>query len=139
MHYELIKAKRLYAEGKSPEVIAKEIGKSKGTIYRWIKENKEEFEKARKLSEISIDDMGLILDEAHKEMLLNILQNPNELKDPKVADALIKIANVLEKMALRSEREKEIRKREEVEERGVLIVDDIKEKKSKKTNRPDNS
>ncbi|PID67114.1 MAG: hypothetical protein CR959_01870 [Fusobacteriales bacterium] len=140
MNYEKLRAKNLYAEHKSPKEIAKILGKSEGTVYRWIKENKEEFEEARKLAEITTDDMGAILDGAHKKMLLKILENPSELKNPKVADAFIKIANVIEKIDLKSEREKEAKKKEEVEERGVLIVDDIKEEKNdKETNRTDNT
>lgn len=125
MNLEKLKAKKLYSEGKSPEEIAKELGKSKGTIYRWIKENKDEFEEARKLAEISINDMEGILDEAHKKMLLEIIENPKSLQDPKVADALIKIANVLDKMNQRAERERLAKQREEEQGRGVVFVDDI--------------
>ena len=144
MELEEIRAKKLYAQHKSPKEIAKELGVSVATIYRWIKKYKEEFEEARKLADITASDMEEILDEAHKKMLINILENPENLKNPKTADALIKIANVLEKMALRSEREKAQQKMDEEEEKGVLIVDDIgkekeKEKENKKTVRPDNS
>lgn len=125
MNLEKLKAKKLYSEGKSPEEIAKELGKSKGTIYRWIKENKDEFEEARKLAEISINDMEGILDEAHKKMLLEIIENPKSLQDPKVADALIKIANVLDKMNQRAERERLAKQREEEQGRGVVFVDDV--------------
>lgn len=125
MNLEKLKAKKLYSEGKSSEEIAKELGKSKGTIYRWIKENKDEFEEARKLAEISINDMEGILDEAHKKMLLEIIENPKNLQDPKVADALIKIANVLDKMNQRAERERLAKQREEEQGRGVVFVDDI--------------
>ena len=106
MKLELVQAKRMYADNKSIDEIASALNKSKGTVYRWIKENKEEFEEARKLKELSVDDMGEILDEAHKKMLLNIIENPQTLVDPKVADSLIKIANVLEKMDKRREKEK---------------------------------
>lgn len=130
MDLELLKAKKLYAQGKTAKEIASALKKSLGTIYRWIKENKEEFEEARKLKELSVDDMGEILDEAHKKMLLNIIENPETLVDPKVADSLIKIANVLEKMDKRREKEKKEKQQTEEEERGVLIVDDIKEEKT---------
>lgn len=106
MKLELVQAKRMYADNKSIDEIASALNKSKGTVYRWIKEHKEEFEEARKLKELSVDDMGEILDEAHKKMLLNIIENPETLVDPKVADSLIKIANVLEKMDKRREKEK---------------------------------
>lgn len=127
MKLELVQAKRMYADNKSIDEIASALNKSKGTVYRWIKEHKEEFEEARKLKELSVDDMGEILDEAHKKMLLNIIENPETLVDPKVADSLIKIANVLEKMDKRREKEKKEKQQTEEEERGVLIVDDIKE------------
>ena len=127
MKLELIQAKRMYADNKSIDEIASALNKSKGTVYRWIKEHKEEFEEARKLKELSVDDMGEILDEAHKKMLLNIIENPETLVDPKVADSIIKIANVLEKMDKRREKEKKEKQQTEEEERGVLIVDDIKE------------
>ena len=127
MKLELVQAKRMYADNKSIDEIASALNKSKGTVYRWIKEHKEEFEEARKLKELSVDDMGEILDEAHKKMLLNIIENPETLVDTKVADSLIKIANVLEKMDKRREKEKKEKQQTEEEERGVLIVDDIKE------------
>ena len=127
MKLELVQAKRMYADNKSIDEIASALNKSKGTVYRWIKENKEEFEEARKLKELSVDDMGDILDEAHKKMLLTIIENPQTLVDPKVADSLSKIANVLEKMDKRREKEKKEKQQTEEEERGVLIVDDIKE------------
>lgn len=126
MNLEKLKAKKMYSEHKSPEEIAKALNKSKGTIYRWIKEHKDEFEEARKLAELSTEDMEDILDEAHKKMLINILENPENLKNPKTADALIKIANVLEKMNARAEKEKLAKKQEEEGERGVLIIDDVK-------------
>nr|DAP25852.1 MAG TPA: Homeodomain-like domain [Caudoviricetes sp.] len=127
MKLELVQAKRMYADNKSIDEIASALNKSKGTVYRWIKEHKEEFEEARKLKELSVDDMGEILDEAHKKMLLNIIENPETLVDPKVADSLIKIANVLEKMDKRREKEKKEKQQADEEERGVLILDDIKE------------
>ena len=127
MKLELVQAKRMYADNKSIDEIASALNKSKVTVYRWIKEHKEEFEEARKLKELSVDDMGEILDEAHKKMLLNIIENPETLVDPKVADSLIKIANVLEKMDKRREKEKKEKQQADEEERGVLILDDIKE------------
>ena len=125
MKLELVQAKRMYADNKSIDEIASALNKSKGTVYRWIKEHKEEFEEARKLKELSVDDMGEILDEAHKKMLLNIIENPETLVDPKVADSLIKIANVLEKMDKRREKEKKEKQQADEEERGVLIVDNL--------------
>ena len=68
MKLELVQAKRMYADNKSIDEIASALNKSRGTVYRWIKEHKEEFEEARKLKELSVDDMGEILDEAHKKM-----------------------------------------------------------------------
>lgn len=129
MDFELIKAKKLYAQGKTAKEIASALKKSLGTIYRWIKDNKEEFEEARKLKELSVDDMGEILDEAHKKMLLKIIENPETLVNPKVADSLIKIANVLEKMDKRREQEKKTNKKEE--DGGVVFIDDIKDEKDK--------
>lgn len=125
MNIDQLKAKKLYAEHKTAEEIAKQLGKSKGTIYRWLKEYREEFEEARKLAEISTDDIEDILDEAHKKVLLDIIENPSNLKDPKVADALIKIANVLEKMNLRAERERLAKLKEEEKVRGVVFINDL--------------
>ena len=42
MDLELLKAKKLYAQGNTAQKIASALNKSPGTIYRWIKENKEE-------------------------------------------------------------------------------------------------
>ena len=127
MKLELVQAKRMYADNKSIDEIASALNKSKGTVYRWIKENKEEFEKAKKLAQMTPNDMIGFIDEAHKKVLLDIAENPEKIKNPNVADALIKIATVLEKLGHRSEKEQERKKKEEIEERGVLIVDDVKE------------
>lgn len=124
MNLEQIKAKRLYAEGKSADEISKALGKSLGTIYRWIKENKEEFEEARELARMTLDEVIGLLDETHKKILIDISKNPNKFQDPKVADALVKVANVVEKAQQRSEKQK-LEKREEDEERGVVFVNDI--------------
>lgn len=125
MNIEQIRAKKLYAEGKSAEEIAKLLEKSTGTIYRWIKQYKEEFEQSRKIAQMTTDDMSELLDEAHKKNLLEIIENPHLLQNPKAADALIKIANVLEKMDARKEREAMLQANEE--EKGVVFIDDIKE------------
>lgn len=125
MNLEQIKAKRLYAEGKNPDEIAKTLGKSLGTIYRWIKENKAEFEEARELAQMTLDDVIGLLDETHKKILIEISKNPAKFQDPKIADALVKVANVVEKVHLRSEKQKEQAKKEEEEERGVVFVNDI--------------
>jgi len=125
VNIEQIRAKKLYAEGKSAEEIAKLLEKSTGTIYRWIKQYKEEFEQSRKIAQMTTDDMSDLLDEAHKKNLLEIIENPHLLQNPKAADALIKIANVLEKMDARKEREAMLQANEE--EKGVVFIDDIKE------------
>ncbi|KYM62394.1 hypothetical protein A2U09_10040 [Fusobacterium necrophorum subsp. funduliforme] len=125
MNIEQIRAKKLYAEGKSAEEIAKLLEKSTGTIYRWIKQYKEEFEQSRKIAQMTTDDMSDLLDEAHKKNLLEIIENPHLLQNPKAADALIKIANVLEKMDARKEREAMLQANEE--EKGVVFIDDIKD------------
>lgn len=127
MNLEIVKAKQLYAERKSPEEIAKEIGKSKATIYRWIKENQKAFDEARALEEMSAETVSGVLDNAHKKMLIDIIENPNSLKNPKTADALIKVANVVEKLGLQKEREDEKKNRLSEQQRGVIFVDDIKD------------
>ncbi|MDK4517112.1 helix-turn-helix domain-containing protein [Fusobacterium necrophorum] len=126
MNVEQIRAKKLYAEGKSAEEIAKLLDKSTGTIYRWIKQYKEEFEQSRKIAQMTTDDMSDLLDEAHKKNLLEIIENPHLLQNPKSADALIKIANVLEKMDARKEREAMLQANQE--EKGVVFIDDIKDR-----------
>lgn len=125
MNIEQIRAKKLYADGKSAEEIAKLLEKSTGTIYRWIKQYKDEFEQSRKIAQMTTDDMSDLLDEAHKKNLLEIIENPHLLQNPKAADALIKIANVLEKMDARKEREAMLQANEE--EKGVVFIDDIKD------------
>ena len=124
MDFELIKAKKLYAQGKTAKEIASAL-KSLGTIYRWIKDNKEEFEEARKLAGMTLDDVVDLLDETHKKILIEISKNPEQFRDPKTADALVKVASVVEKVTARSEKKKEQAKKEVEEERGVLIVDNL--------------
>ena len=136
MNVEQIRAKKLYAEGKNAEEIAKLLDKSAGTIYRWIKQYKEEFEQSRKIAQMTTDDMSDLLDEAHKKNLLEIIENPHLLQNPKSADALIKIANVLEKMDARKEREAMLQANEE--EKGVVFIDDIKEERSDESQSEEN-
>ena len=136
MNVEQIRAKKLYAEGKSAEEIAKLLDKSTGTIYRWIKQYKEEFEQSRKIAQMTTDDMSDLLDEAHKKNLLEIIENPHLLQNPKSADALIKISNVLEKMDARKEREAMLQANEE--EKGVVFIDDIKEDRSDESQSEEN-
>ena len=126
MDLELLKAKKLYAQGKTTKEIASALKKSLGTIYRWIKDNKEEFEEARKLAGMTLDDVVDLLDETHKKILIEISKNPEQFRDPKTADALVKVASVVEKVTARSEKKKEQAKKEvESNERGVIIIDDI--------------
>ncbi|MDD7409993.1 helix-turn-helix domain-containing protein [Fusobacterium gastrosuis] len=126
MKIDQLRAKKLYANGKNPLEIAEELGISKGTVYRWIKDNKKEFEEARELARLTLDDVVDLLDETHKKILIEISKNPQKFQDPKIADSLVKVANVVEKVCLRSEKKKEQAKKEEEEERGVVFVDDIK-------------
>jgi len=125
MDLELLKAKKLYAQGNTAQKIASALNKSPGTIYRWIKENKEEFEEARKLAGMTLDDVIDLLDETHKKILIEISKNPESFKNPKIADSLVKIASMVEKITARSEKKKEQAKKEFEEERGVLIVDNL--------------
>lgn len=126
MKIDQLRAKKLYANGKNPLEIAEELGISKGTVYRWIKDNKKEFEEARELARLTLDDVVDLLDETHKKILIEISKNPQKFQDPKIADSLVKVANVVEKVCLRSEKKKEQAKKEVEEERGVVFVDDIK-------------
>lgn len=126
MDLELLKAKKLYAQGKTAKEIASALNKSLGTVYRWVKDNKEEFEEARKLAGMTLDDVVDLLDETHKKILIEISKNPEQFRDPKTADALVKVASVVEKVTARSEKKKEQAKKEiESNERGVIIIDDI--------------
>lgn len=126
MDLEILKAKKLYAQGKNAKEIASIVNKSVGTIYRWIKENKEQFEEARKLAGMTLDDVADLLDETHKKILIEISKDPQKFQNPKIADALVKVASVVEKVTARSEKKKEQAKKDIEEERGVVFVDDIK-------------
>ena len=84
MDLELLKAKKLYAQGNTAKEIASALNKSQGTIYRWIKDNKEEFEEARKLAGMTLDDVVDLLDETHKKILIEISKNPEQFRDPKL-------------------------------------------------------
>lgn len=90
-----IKAKKLYIEGKTVKEILVVIEGyfSSSTINRWIKD--EDWEKAKKLSQISPEELGNILFESFKELILKIKENPEELKDPKVADSLMKVVSMI--------------------------------------------
>ena len=86
---------------------------------------KELFEEARKLAGMTLDDVIDLLDETHKKILIEISKNPEQFRDPKTADALVKVASVVEKVTARSEKKKEQAKKEVEEERGVFIVDNL--------------
>ena len=130
MNLDIIKARQMFAERKSTDEIAESLWKSKATVYRWINENKKDFDEARKLEEMSTENVSDILDNAHKKMLVSIIENPDSLKDPKIADALIKVANVVEKLGLQKEREDDRKKKLSEKERGVIFADDIRNKKN---------
>ncbi|MHD0318608.1 helix-turn-helix domain-containing protein [Fusobacterium sp. THCT1E2] len=121
------KVKKLYIEGKTAKQIAKETGINISSIYRWIKDPKLEFKKSKELAEFSTEDMATIIDESHKKLLMEIAENPNKLLDPKIADALCKVAKVLESLDTKASREKALSAEgEEIQEaKGVLIIDDI--------------
>ena len=75
---------------------------------------------------MTLDDVVDLLDETHKKILIEISKNPEQFRDPKTADALVKVASVVEKVTARSEKKKEQAKKEvESNERGVIIIDDI--------------
>lgn len=121
------KVKKMYIEGKTAKQIAKETGINISSIYRWIKDPKLEFKKSKELADFSTADMANIIDESHKKLLIRIAENPDELLKPKTADALCKIAKVLESLDTKASREKALSLEEETEAevKGVLIIDDV--------------
>lgn len=121
------KVKKMYIEGKTAKQIAKETGINISSIYRWIKDPKLEFKKSKELADFSTADMANIIDESHKKLLIRIAENPDELLKPKTADALCKIAKVLESLDTKASREKALSLEEEAEAevKGVLIIDDV--------------
>lgn len=117
------KARRLYATGMKVEEISKEMGVSKATIYRWKADESLGFEKAKELALFTPEDMELLFEESNKEVLFSLLDNPNNLKDPKIADAILKNTKTIESMSKMSIRKNE--KKELDKKIGVTIIDDI--------------
>lgn len=126
------KAKSLYAQGKTAVEIAKELNIGKSTIYRWIGNDELGFKESKKMANFNAGDMAGIIDESHKKLLIQISENPDDLLNPKVADALLKVSKVLESLGQRKEKE-EAEEQQEEEIRGVLIIDDITYESLKKT------
>ena len=126
------KAKSLYAQGKTAVEIAKELNIGKSTIYRWISNDELGFKESKKMANFNAGDMAGIIDESHKKLLIQISENPDDLLNPKVADALLKVSKVLESLGQRKEKE-EAEEQQEEEIRGVLIIDDITYESLKKT------
>lgn len=126
------KAKSLYAQGKSAIEIAKILNIGKSTIYRWISNDELGFKESKKMASFDAGDMAGIIDESHKKLLIEISENPDNLLDPKTADALLKVSKVLESLGQRKEKE-DLDKQTEEEVRGVLIIDDITYENLKKT------
>lgn len=128
------KVKKLYIEGKTAKQIAEETKINLSTIYRWLKDPKLEFQKSKELADFTTADMANIIDESHKKLLMRIAENPDELLAPKTADALCKIAKVLESLDTKASREKALFLEEEAEAevKGVLIIDDVEYRSLKK-------
>lgn len=84
------------------------------------------------MANFNAGDMAGIIDESHKKLLIQISENPDDLLNPKVADALLKVSKVLESLGQRKEKE-EAEEQQEEEIRGVLIIDDIGYENLKKT------
>ena len=126
------KAKSLYAQGKTAAEISKELNIGKSTIYRWISNEELGFKESKKMANFNAGDMAGIIDESHKKLLIQISENPDDLLNPKVADALLKVSKVLESLGQRKEKE-EAEEQQEEEIRGVLIIDDISYENLKKT------
>ena len=102
------RAKDLYIKGKKPSEIAEELELSISTVYKWIKDEKLGFEKAKRLANFSVDAMGEMLLEVYKEFIVGLQDNPERLKDPATADSVIKMTKAIKSL------EKERKKHNEV-------------------------
>lgn len=70
-----------------------------------------------------------MINESHKKLLIELMQDPKKLLDSKTADSLCKVATILEKMGAKSTREKAGLLEGDVDKSwGVLLIDDIEYK-----------
>lgn len=92
------RAKDLYIKGKKPSEIAEELELSISTVYKWIKDEKLGFEKAKRLANFSVDAMGEMLLEVYKEFIVGLQDNPERLKDPATADSVIKMTKAIKSL-----------------------------------------
>lgn len=122
--------KKLYVEGKKAGEIIKLTGISKSKVYRWLNDETLGFEESKKLAEFTTDDMVDMINESHKKLLIELMQDPKKLLDSKTADSLCKVATILEKMGAKSTREKaDLLLEGDIDKSwGVLLIDDIEYK-----------
>lgn len=88
-------AKELYCRGHTVEEIANIVSSPESTIYRW--KNNEDWEKAKRLYNLSLDEIQNILSGAIRETILDIEKNPLKLQDSKIADSLVKVLSTIKK------------------------------------------
>jgi len=88
-------AKELFCRGHTVEEIANIVSSPESTIYRW--KNNEDWEKAKRLYNLSLDEIQNILSGAIRETILDIEKNPLKLQDSKVADSLVKVLSTIKK------------------------------------------
>lgn len=88
--------------------IAKELGVSESTVYRWKAEGAEkgelsDWDAQRRTYNMSPGEMVAIYAESVKAWLIQIKANPDKLADPKIADALSKHVSVMQKIDTRGQ------------------------------------
>ncbi len=89
------RAKDLYIKGKKPSEIAEELELSISTVYKWIADKELSFKKDKNIANFSVDAMSELLLGAYKEFIVDISENPAQLKNPAVADSIIKITKAI--------------------------------------------
>lgn len=88
-------AKELFCRGHTVEEIANIVNTPESTIYRW--KNNEDWDKAKRLYNLSLDEIQNILSGAIRESILDIEKNPLKLQDSKIADSLVKVLSTIKK------------------------------------------
>ncbi len=88
--------------------IARDLGVSESTVYRWKAEAAEKGELAdwdsqRRTYNMSPGEMVALYAESVKAWLVQIKNDPDKLADPKIADALAKHVSVMQKLDTRSQ------------------------------------
>ena len=96
------RAMQLYLDGFSIEEIAKKLGTSDSTVYRWKREDSEnemtDWDAIAEIIDMPLPALAKVYAYSIKKCIFDMKKNTDELKDSKAADAITKHIAILKKI-----------------------------------------